>query len=1162
MIALPPMSSLVEALFPFTFVLLSMESSAAVAKGGMVDGIAGRYDGLAHAEPWAARGGSMSTDSDSDTDTEDLVAGSGHQARTVGEPLIPTAPNGRSFASSPPPPTAGSAGPATQVDTSQILARLADDASQAMFEATAAREALAGGATGPGARPAPSLLDVRPPRFLGNYELLEEIARGGMGVVYRARQINPERIVALKLIRDSALATYSELRRFRGDAEALAQLTHPNIVPIFELGQADDQPFFSMQLIEGGNLTGHIERFKADPRAAALVMAKVARAVHYAHQRAILHRDLKPSNILMDEHDEPFVTDFGLAKRIEAGSSSPTRTDMIMGTPAYMPPEQARGNAKTVTTAADVYSLGATLYEMLTGRPPFQADSVPELLRQVVEQEPAQPRTLNPALDRDLETICLKCLEKEPARRYGTAEALAEDLEACYQGRPIAARPVPRWERLVKWARRRPEIAALATAMLLLSLVGFALVLWQWNSAVLANAGLRRSLYAADMKLGEQAFTNFQFPRVEALVKAHEVERDLCGFEWNYLRSVCDPELIIIEPHQGMVNDVGLSPDPDGSLLATAGMDGTVRLWNSRTSSPVGRPLTGHEGGVLCLAFHPRDNWLASGGYDRTIRLWEVTTGGQVWKFEAPSTVEALAFSPDGRLMAVVCHDHSAMIGETERGVFQRPIQFASSGSPEGDTSSAACFDRRGKRLMVMFTNSKGYAASVIDVATNRMLQTPSATADGAGPLSRENRDWFLGCPSSMRLHYMGPKELDPHSVSRGSHDRIVVGAGEKHLVASTSTGLVVRLWNLDTGRELRSLKLNAVQDWRLPRGIDLSALGCTLALSDFRKVYLWRNVLGQKSTNVSLGSDRLRALALDPDGRIAAIGSDDGTATFWDMSSRSTLHRLKAHEGSVYGVAFAPREKILASAGADGWVRVWSTTDWHLVKALPFGPGKGQVVAVAFDPSGHRLAAGGDDRQLVTWDTTTWNVAWTNLEAHVGSIQGIAVNKVDGTLATAGSDQTIKLWDAGSGRHRRTLSRRLDHGTAPTGPFFNVAFSPDGRMVVAACYDGTAVVWDARSGALVHTVSGHGGQPVYQASFSPDSQRLITAGADRTVKLWDTVLWSETLELRQDAPMTAAAMTSDGLRLLAAGSAGTVTLWDATPVVDNPKERVTLVKP
>ena len=251
-----------------------------------------------------------------------------------------------------------------------------------------------------------------------------------------ARQVHLGRTVALKLVRDPSLATHAEILRFRKEAEAVAELDHPNIVPIYEVGQTEDQPYFSMKLIEGGSLTLQVVRLREDPRAAAALMAKVARAVHYAHQHAILHRDLKPSNILIGDNDEPYVTDFGLAKRLDAGrGTAQTVTGAVMGTPAYMPPEQAGGGTKWLTTAADVYSLGATLYEVLTGQPPFAGDSVHEILRRVVDEEPARPTSLNPRLDRDLATICLKCLEKAPSRRYGTAGDLADDL-ALLAGRP------------------------------------------------------------------------------------------------------------------------------------------------------------------------------------------------------------------------------------------------------------------------------------------------------------------------------------------------------------------------------------------------------------------------------------------------------------------------------------------------------------------------------------------------------------------------------------------------------------------------------------------------------------------------------------------------------------------------------------------------------
>src|SRR6266404_1763627 len=321
-------------------------------------------------------------------------------------------------------------------------------------------------------------------RYFGDYELLEEIARGGMGIVFKARQISLNRLVALKLISAGALATEDLVKRFKAEAEAAASLSHPNIVPIYEIGEHQGQHYFSMGLIEGPNLReafSQIRNPKSEIRnesrwplnTSAKLVSTIARAVHYAHQRGVLHRDLKPSNILLDAQGEPHLTDFGLAKLIQKESTF-THTHAVLGTPAYMSPEQARGEAKDVTTAADVYGLGAVLYETLTGSPPFAGGTSMETIRQVLDQEPRRPSIFNPEVDRDLETICLKCLEKEPSRRYGSAEAFADDLDRWLRSEPIAARRVSNYERVKKWVRRRPAIAALGT-LSLISLLALAI---------------------------------------------------------------------------------------------------------------------------------------------------------------------------------------------------------------------------------------------------------------------------------------------------------------------------------------------------------------------------------------------------------------------------------------------------------------------------------------------------------------------------------------------------------------------------------------------------------------------------------------------------------------------------------------------------------------
>ena len=312
----------------------------------------------------------------------------------------------------------------------------------------------------------------------GDYELLEEIGRGGQGVVYRARQKSLNRIVALKVIGLGQWATQSHLKRFRREAESAANLDHPCIVPIYDVGEREGSCYFSMKFIEGGQLDEVVKRTPMLVRQATELMAKVARTVHYAHEHGILHRDIKPGNILIDQQGEPHLTDFGLARLVETESTL-TRTMEVLGTPSYMAPEQAEGKNTQLTSATDVYGLGAVLYQLLTGHPPFAGGTTYETVRMVLETQPRQPRLCNPKVDSDLETICLKCLEKEPAKRYASAESLAEDIERFLRNEPIRSRRSSRFEHAWRWCKRKPLVASLIAALILVVAIGLAGALWE-----------------------------------------------------------------------------------------------------------------------------------------------------------------------------------------------------------------------------------------------------------------------------------------------------------------------------------------------------------------------------------------------------------------------------------------------------------------------------------------------------------------------------------------------------------------------------------------------------------------------------------------------------------------------------------------------------------
>ncbi len=408
----------------------------------------------------------------------------------------------------------------------------------------------------------------------GDYELLEEIGRGGQGVVYRARQKSLNRIIALKVIGLALWATEAHVKRFRMEAEAAAHLDDPRIVPIYEIGERDGACYFSMKFIEGGQLDKIIGSELMPGRKVAELMAKLAHTLHHAHQNGVLHRDVKPGNILLDAKGEPHLTDFGLARLVET-ESTVTRTLEVLGTPSYMAPEQAAGNNTQLTGATDVYGLGAVLYQLLTGHPPFAGGTTYETVRMVLETQPRQPRLWNPKVNRDLETICLKCLEKEPAKRYGSSQALAEDIERFLRNEPIRSRRSSRLEHVWRWCKRKPLVASLIAALMVVVAIGVAGAVWELRR-VQAERALVKSANLSEQEKARLAAEQTSNP---AAYDAYLRGRTFPGW-WHQEGAIrlfqeavrLDPNFVLAWAYLSMGQSTGywVGTDPSPARLAAA----------------------------------------------------------------------------------------------------------------------------------------------------------------------------------------------------------------------------------------------------------------------------------------------------------------------------------------------------------------------------------------------------------------------------------------------------------------------------------------------------------------------------------------------------------------------------------------------------------------
>ena len=794
----------------------------------------------------------------------------------------------------------------------------------------------------------------------------------------------------------------------------MANLDHRQIVTIHEVGHYEGHHYFSMRLVEGPGLENVLDQFVADPAKAAHLVSEVARAVHHAHQRGILHRDLKPSNILLDGEGHPHVTDFGLAKRLE-GNDSLSISGSIMGTPSYMSPEQASGSRQAITTVTDVYGLGALLYAAITGRPPFQSDSVLETLDQVRERAPESPAKVNRKVPRDLEVICLKCLEKDPKRRYGSADALAEELDRFLRSEPILARRTGITERAVKWARRRPAAAALVgmsgVAAMMLAGLGVALFIHsqlrtayaevsrQRGIAEAALAGERTFLYQNRVTFAERALNDNSPDRAEELLD--ECPPALRNWEWNYLKRQCHTDLLTIPTHQGWVWLVAISSD--GRLIATTGANGgSVMLWRA-DSGELFRTLTGHntDEGVWC-AFSPDGTRIASvsGSVNRPNHLLvhQVATGKEVLRVPvSTSRAGTVAFSPDGREVVVASGMTEIMANAAGKSTGWVKVYNAETGEVRGSFAT----DHNDAFIPTFSPDGKNVLAL----------------------LGRWTNDDPTGKPNEVRTWDAKTGEVRLKICNENTKVLTGVRYGpDGRTIATCGIDTTLRLWDAQDGHERRV--------FRGHRG----------------------------PTNYP---------AFSPDGRRVATTSDDGSARIWDVQTGETLIAFRGHRGAFHGVVFSPDGQRLVTSSPDGTVRVWDATTSPEARTITAS--KSPVRALAFSPDGHRLVTGGFDGTLKLWEVPS-GLLLATWHGHTQAVWDVAFSPDMKWVASAAgdwmkSDQMgeVHIWDATTGRVLHSL--RAHQAVA-----WRVRFSPDGRRLVSTGGEvsklGQEIIfWDATTG-------------------------------------------------------------------------------------------------
>jgi WD40 repeat protein/serine/threonine protein kinase len=1010
------------------------------------------------------------------------------------------------------------------------------------------------------------------------YHVLRPHGKGGLGEVFVALDQELNREVALKEIQDQHADDQHSRGRFVREAEITGGLEHPGIVPVYGLGQyGDGRPFYAMRFIQGETLKDAIARYhqarrrrqppgptsddsrqpanagrspEFELRALLTRFVAVCNTIAYAHSRGVIHRDIKPSNIMLGKYGETLIVDWGLAKAL-SDSPAPVASDGLaepvlvprlteigetqagaaLGTPAYMSPEQAAGRVDLLGPASDIYSLGATLYTLLTGRAPIEGKETAELIRKAQRGEWLSARLVRSDVPPALDAICCKAMALKPEQRYAAALELAADVEHWLADEAVKAWPEPWTVRARRWiGRHRTAVSTAAAAVLVAFVASIAGVVLlaaaekKEREAKEAQAAARKSaedkekearhnLYVAEMNLVQKEYEANNINHVRELlakwIPSEANPEDLRGFEWHFWHLRAHREPLTLKGHTGPVWCVCFSPD--GKRLASASSDQTIRMWDSASGKEL-LTLKAHPRLVPVVCFSPDGTRLASASADQ-VKIWDSTSGKELLAIKAhKGQVNCVCFSPDGTRLATASSDQTVRIWDSTSGQEHLTLK--------GHTGwvISVCFSPDGVRLA-------------------------SASFDGTV------RIW----DSASGLELLSLK----------GHTRQVYGvcfSPDGRWVASSSGDLTVKVWDSTSGQELRTLR-HSGRGGRPSVCFNPNGTRLASAIGGDRTVKVWDSTSGQELLTLQGHTGEVHGLCFSPDGMRVASASQDKTVKVWNSTSGQELLTLKGHTAILESVCFSPGGRWLASAagqiGKPGEVKVWDSMSGQELVSLQGNTG--DVKAICFSPDGTHIASAGgklDNNyrplpgEVRIWDSASGRQLLA-LKGHRGMVHAVAFSPGGTRLASGGGGNDeqnrpfaeLKLWDSTSGRELQAFS---GHADAVSG----VCFSPDGVHLASASFDQTVRVWEATSGRELLTLQGHSGK-VNSVAFSPDGSRLASASEDRTVRFWNSTSGQPIFTLQgHSGSVASVCFNSDGTRLVSVGgqldTTGEIIVWDS----------------